>query len=74
MIPDEVPPEVRQKLLSPEIMLPPVLWLISKSADEVNGKRLNASRWHNNLNPGQAPPPRQANRKGGALQRSNGSV
>jgi 3-oxoacyl-[acyl-carrier protein] reductase len=51
MIPDEVPPELRQKLLSPEIMVPPLLWLVSASADAVNGKRLNASLWDANLDP-----------------------
>jgi NAD(P)-dependent dehydrogenase (short-subunit alcohol dehydrogenase family) len=54
MIPDEVPPELRQKLISPEIMVPPLLWLISDSADEVSGKRLNASRWDTHLDPGEA--------------------
>jgi len=54
MIPEEVPSELRQKLLSPEIMVPPLLWLISDSADEVGGKRLNASRWDTNLNPSEA--------------------
>ena len=54
MIPAEVPSELRPKLLSPEIMVPPLLWLISDSADEVSGKRFNASLWDANLNPSQA--------------------
>jgi 3-oxoacyl-[acyl-carrier protein] reductase len=54
MIPTEVPSELRPKLLSPEIMVPPLLWLISDSADEVSGKRFNASLWDANLNPSQA--------------------
>jgi 3-oxoacyl-[acyl-carrier protein] reductase len=54
MIPDEAPSEVRQLLISPEIMVPPLLWLISDSADQVRGKRVNASRWDTNLNPDEA--------------------
>jgi 3-oxoacyl-[acyl-carrier protein] reductase len=54
MIPDEVPPELRRKLLSPEIMVPPLLWLISNAADGVTGRRLNASRWDSILDPGEA--------------------
>ena len=45
MIPDEVPPEVRARLISPEIMVPPLLWLVSNDSSNFTGKRLNASRW-----------------------------
>lgn len=54
MIPAEVPAELRPKLLSPEIMVPPLLWLVSDAADAVNGKRFDASRWDTNLNPNEA--------------------
>jgi NAD(P)-dependent dehydrogenase (short-subunit alcohol dehydrogenase family) len=54
MIPGEVPPELRAKLLSPEIMVPPLLWLVSDSASEVSGKRVNASLWDANLDPAAA--------------------
>ena len=54
MIPDEVPAELRTKLLAPEIMVPPLLWLISEAADGISGQRLNASRWDPNLNPSEA--------------------
>jgi NAD(P)-dependent dehydrogenase (short-subunit alcohol dehydrogenase family) len=54
MIPDEVPPELRAKLLSPEIMVPPLLWLVSESACEVSGKRVNALFWDANLDPAAA--------------------
>jgi 3-oxoacyl-[acyl-carrier protein] reductase len=54
MIPDEVPPELRKKLISPEIMVAPLLWLVSDSADEVSGQRLDASRWDTNLSPSEA--------------------
>ena len=54
MIPDEVPAELRAKLISPEIMVPPLLWLVSGSADQVTGRRFNASRWDTNLVPDEA--------------------
>ena len=54
MIPNEVPPELPAKLLSPEIMVPPLLWLVSESSDGVTGRRLNASRWDANLDPAAA--------------------
>ena len=54
MIPDEVSAELRKKLISPEIMVAPLLWLVSDSADEVSGQRLDASRWDTNLNPSAA--------------------
>ena len=54
MIPDEVPAELRAKLISPEIMVPPLLWLVSGSADQVTGRRFNASRWDTNLAPDEA--------------------
>jgi 3-oxoacyl-[acyl-carrier protein] reductase len=51
MIPDEVPPELRAKLISPETMVAPLLWLVSDSAGRVSGMRLNASRWDASLSP-----------------------
>jgi 3-oxoacyl-[acyl-carrier protein] reductase len=54
MIPDEVPSELRHKLISPEIIVPPLLWLVSDAADQVSGKRFNASRWDTHLNPDEA--------------------
>jgi 3-oxoacyl-[acyl-carrier protein] reductase len=54
MIPDEVPSQLREKLLAPEIMVPPLLWLVSHAADHVSGKRLDASRWDADLNPAAA--------------------
>jgi 3-oxoacyl-[acyl-carrier protein] reductase len=54
MIPAEVPAELRTNLLSPEIMVPPLLWLVSEAADGISGQRVNASRWDPNLNPSEA--------------------
>lgn len=46
MIPDEVQPALQQNLLMPEIMIPPLLWLVSESADGVTGKLINAACWN----------------------------
>jgi 3-oxoacyl-[acyl-carrier protein] reductase len=54
MIPGEVPPELKKRLIAPEIMVAPLLWLVSDAADEVTGKCLDASRWDTNLRPGEA--------------------
>ena len=54
MIPDEVPPELRKKLISPEIMVAALLWLVWDAANKGGGKRLDASRWDNNLTPSEA--------------------
>jgi NAD(P)-dependent dehydrogenase (short-subunit alcohol dehydrogenase family) len=45
MVPEGIPEEVRHKLLEPEVMVPPLLWLASEAADGVTGQRFNASRW-----------------------------
>jgi NAD(P)-dependent dehydrogenase (short-subunit alcohol dehydrogenase family) len=54
MVPDEIPTELRQRLISPEIIVPPLLWLVSDAAGECNGKRIIASRWDTNLHPDEA--------------------
>ena len=43
MIPDNVPQELRQELISPDIMVPPLLWLISDAADQVTGNAVRRS-------------------------------
>jgi NAD(P)-dependent dehydrogenase (short-subunit alcohol dehydrogenase family) len=45
MVPEGIPEEIRRKLLEPEVMVPPLLWLASEAADGVTGQRFNASRW-----------------------------
>lgn len=45
MIPDGVPDAIRATLLKPEIMVPPLMWLVSDAADGVTGKRFVAARW-----------------------------
>ncbi len=45
MIPAGFPEASRAGLLSPEIIVPPLLWLVSSEADGVTGLRFDASRW-----------------------------
>ncbi|KQV83456.1 SDR family oxidoreductase [Rhizobium sp. Root1220] len=45
MIPDSVSAETRSKLLDPQIIVPPLLWLVSSDADDVTGKRIVATQW-----------------------------
>lgn len=45
MVPDSVPEPLRASLLSPEVMVRPLLWLVSTHGDGVTGKRLIANRW-----------------------------
>jgi NAD(P)-dependent dehydrogenase (short-subunit alcohol dehydrogenase family) len=49
MIPDSVSDEVRSTLLDPDIMIPPLIWLISQDADEVTGKRFVATKGNSDL-------------------------
>src|SRR5215470_1681784 len=50
----------REKMLRPAIMVPPLLWLLSDEAREVNGKRFIAADWDISV------PPTQAAEKAGA--------
>lgn len=51
MVPGDVAPELRRRLLNPEIMVQPLLWLVSEMADEVTGARFVASLWDSSLPP-----------------------
>jgi NAD(P)-dependent dehydrogenase (short-subunit alcohol dehydrogenase family) len=44
----------RARLLRPEIMAPPLLWLVSQEAAAVNGRRFLAAHWDTALPPAQA--------------------
>jgi NAD(P)-dependent dehydrogenase (short-subunit alcohol dehydrogenase family) len=44
----------RSKMLRPEIMLPPLLWLVSDEAATVSGRRFIAADWNTKLSPSQA--------------------
>jgi NAD(P)-dependent dehydrogenase (short-subunit alcohol dehydrogenase family) len=50
----------RSKMLQPEIMVPPLLWLVSDAANDVNGRRFIAADWDIAL------PAEQAAEKAGA--------
>ena len=49
MIPDGYPAELRARLLPPEVMVPPLLWLASERSDGVTGMRFNAAQWRADL-------------------------
>ena len=51
----------RSKMLRPQIMVPPLLWLVSDEAAEVNGRRFIAADWDTRL------PAAQAAQAAGAL-------
>ena len=45
MLPTLVPDELRAKLLDPDIIVPPLIWLASDASDGVTGKRITATEW-----------------------------
>jgi 3-oxoacyl-[acyl-carrier protein] reductase len=45
MVPAGVGDEVRTKLLDPDIIVPPLIWLASDASDGVTGKRITATEW-----------------------------
>lgn len=49
MIPDSMSDEARSSLLDPNIVVPPLIWLISQDADGVTGKRFVATKWRADL-------------------------
>lgn len=50
----------RTKLISPQVMVPPLIWLCSNASDGVSGQRFIAMRWDSSL------PPAEAAKKAGA--------
>jgi len=61
------------RLVEPEQMVPPLLWVISDAANKVNGYRFDASAWYPSLPPAEAA--RRAGRLAGfQLQPSGGPV
>ena len=54
MVPPDIPLHLREKLLHPDIMIPPLLWLVSDAANEVTGSRFAANLWDAALPPEQA--------------------
>ena len=45
MVPPDIPLHLREKLLHPDIMIAPLLWLVSEAADGVTGSRFAANLW-----------------------------
>jgi 3-oxoacyl-[acyl-carrier protein] reductase len=54
MVPAELAPALRQKLIQPDVMIPPLLWLVSEATDGVTGSRFTANLWDTTLPPEQA--------------------
>ena len=54
MIPKSFPEAERSRLLDPDIVVPIVVWLASKSSAGVTGKRFDASKWRSDLSPDEA--------------------
>jgi 3-oxoacyl-[acyl-carrier protein] reductase len=54
MVPQEIPPHLRKQLLHPDIMVPPLLWLVSDAASGVTGGRFAANLWDTSLPPEKA--------------------
>lgn len=54
MVPQDIPAHLREKLLHPDIMIPPLLWLVSEAASGVTGSRFVANLWDATLPPEQA--------------------
>src|SRR3984893_17410387 len=54
MVPPDIPLHLREKLLHPDIMIPPLLWLVSEAAGGVTGSRFAANLWDVALPPDEA--------------------
>jgi NAD(P)-dependent dehydrogenase (short-subunit alcohol dehydrogenase family) len=54
MVPESIAVELRRHLLDPEVMVPPILWLVSEEAGVVTGARLVAKLWDSSLLPARA--------------------
>lgn len=54
MIPASVSAAMRSRLLQPEVMVEPLLWLASDASADVTGARVDAARWDSALPPEQA--------------------
>jgi 3-oxoacyl-[acyl-carrier protein] reductase len=49
MIPDDLPANIRKRLLDPKIIVPPLLWLASDASAGITGRRFVANRWSHDL-------------------------
>jgi NAD(P)-dependent dehydrogenase (short-subunit alcohol dehydrogenase family) len=67
-----------EKLISPDVMAPPIVWLLSKASDGVTGQRFRASAWKADVEPAEAArvsgsPAAWSGLAGGAAQASYAS-
>jgi NAD(P)-dependent dehydrogenase (short-subunit alcohol dehydrogenase family) len=44
----------RDAFIQPEVMLPPLTWLLSRTSDAISGRRFIAARWDASLEPAEA--------------------
>ena len=51
MVPGDIAPHLRQQLLHPDIIVPPLLWLVSEESSGVTGSRFVANLWDATLPP-----------------------
>jgi 3-oxoacyl-[acyl-carrier protein] reductase len=54
MVPPDIPLNMREALLPPDIIVPPLMWLVSDAANEVTGSRFAANQWDAAISPEQA--------------------
>ena len=54
MVPQDIPSHLRRELLHPDIMVPPLLWLVSEAGNGVTGSRFAANLWDSALAPEKA--------------------
>lgn len=54
MVPADAAPQIRKRLLRPDIVVVPLLWLASEMSGEVTGARFVASLWDSSLPPAEA--------------------
>jgi hypothetical protein len=45
MVPEDTPPDVRERLLDPSVMGPPIVWLASTHAAGVHDQRIVATEF-----------------------------
>jgi 3-oxoacyl-[acyl-carrier protein] reductase len=43
-----------EKLISPDVMVRPIVWLLSKASDGVTGQRFRANAWKADMDPAEA--------------------
>ena len=54
MVSDTLPEEVRKRILDPEILVTPLVWLSTEASDGVTGCRFSAKDWDTSLEPSEA--------------------